>query len=66
MGTRGTNFTNARLTSSRVIRGGAFDEQVQVVMLVMFEKGDLKEKSYFLPLFENVLIVDAMELCFYK
>ena len=35
-------------------------------MLVMIEKGDLKEKSYFLSLFENVLIVDAMELCFYK
>ena len=35
-------------------------------MLVMFEKGDLKEKSYFLPPFENVLIVDAMELCLFK
>ena len=40
---------NARLTSSRVIRGGAFDEQVQWLMMVDDEKSD-QEKSYFLPL----------------
>ena len=28
------------------------------------EKVISREKSYFLPLFENVLIVDAFELCF--
>ena len=31
---------NARLTSSRVIRGGAFDEQVQWLVMVVVEKGD--------------------------
>ena len=40
---------NARLTSSRVIRGGAFDEQVQWLMMVDVEESD-QEKSYFLPL----------------
>ena len=41
-------LTNARLTSSRVIRGGAFDEQVQVVMMVDVEEGDLKRKELLL------------------
>ena len=45
-------LTNARSTSSRVIRGGAFDEQVQLLMMVVDdEKWDSREKSYFLPLF---------------
>jgi len=40
---------NARLTSSRVIRGGAFDEQVLWLVMVVVEKGD-ERKSYFLTL----------------
>jgi hypothetical protein len=32
-----------------VIRGGAFDEQVQWLMMVDVEKGD-QRKEYFLPL----------------
>jgi len=36
----------ARLASSRVIRGGAYNEQVQWLML---RKGD-ERKSYFLPI----------------
>ena len=35
---------NAMLTSSRVIRGGAFDEQVQWLMMVDVEKGDQKKR----------------------
>ena len=34
------------------------------VMVVVVQKVISREKSYFLPLFENVLIVDAFELCF--
>ena len=56
---------NARLASSRVIRGGAFVEQVQWLMVVDGEKGS-KEKSYFLPLLKILWLVDAMELCFIK
>ena len=37
-------FRNARLTSSRVIRGGAFDEQVQWLMVVDDEKGDQRKE----------------------
>ena len=54
-------LTIVRLTSSRVIRGGAFEEQVQWWKRMRSES---KEKSYFLPLFENILIVDALELYF--
>ena len=38
-----------RLTSSRVIRGGALVEQVQWLMMVDGEKV-IKRKEYFLPL----------------
>ena len=48
-------FKIVRLTSSRVIRGGAFDEQVQGLMIVGVEKV-IKEKSYFLPLLKAILI----------
>ena len=43
-------LTYARWASSRVIRGGVFDEQVQWLTMVDDEEGD-ERKSYFLPLF---------------
>ena len=55
---------NARLTSSRVIRGGAFDEQVQWLMMVDDEKSD-QEKSHFLPPFENTLNSRCHGVLFY-
>ena len=45
----------ARLTSSRVIRGGAFDEQVQWLMMVDVEKGDQRKELLLTP-FQNNLI----------
>ena len=47
---------NARLTSSRVIRGGAFVEQVQwLMMMVYVEKGDQRKELLLTPL-KNILI----------
>ena len=40
---------NARLTSSRVIRGGAFVEQVQWLMVVDDEKGDQRKELLLTP-----------------
>ena len=55
---------NARLASSRVIRGGAFVEQVQWLMVVDVEKGDQRKELLLTP-FENILISRCHGVVFY-
>ena len=58
---------NARLASSRVIRGGAFVEQVQWLMIVGVEKVAQEKRVTSYPPFLKILwIVDAIEYVFIK